>query len=479
MLLHFPLLTLPFHWDEAGQFVPAALDLYREGSWVAHSVPPNVHPPGLAAILAAVWHVTGFSLVSTRLTMLAIAALGVYFSFLLAIRLSRVAWGAPAFPAILFLLAAPLMETQSMSVLLDLPAMTFTVLALLLFLNERWVACAAACTALVLIKETGLSTPLVFAAWLWFRDRRRREALYFLAPVAALGIWLVALRSVTGSWFGNPGFATYNVAAALTPPHVLYAFVRRLYFLFVADGHWIGAIALYFGWRTLRGRDWSIAGAVAVAQLAVVTLLGGAVLERYLLPVLPIFYAAVAVAATVFTRRVRVGAYGAMLLLLVAGWVWDSPFPAPLENNLSMVDFVRLQETGAQFLEAYAREARIAAAWPFTNAIADPDLGYVQRPLMVVRMPDEQRSDFAALDVEQADVAVVFSRGYHERTGWLEAARLRALLERYAVIPPLGRPATQAEMQELGFASVARWALGGEWIEIYARDSVPATIARR
>ena len=36
--------------------------------------------------------------------------------------------------------------------------------------------------------------------------------------------------------------------------------------LFVADGHWIGTIALYFGHRILRSREWSIAFAVAAAQ---------------------------------------------------------------------------------------------------------------------------------------------------------------------------------------------------------------------
>ena len=50
--MHLPLLTLPFHWDELGQFVPAALDLYRDGAWVPHSTLPNVHPPGVMLITA-------------------------------------------------------------------------------------------------------------------------------------------------------------------------------------------------------------------------------------------------------------------------------------------------------------------------------------------------------------------------------------------------------------------------------------------
>jgi len=164
LAMHLPFLTLPFHWDELGQFVPAALDLYHDGAWVPHSTPPNVHPPAIMAILALVWHVFGFSILSARLTMLAIAAAGVYLSFLLAVRLSRKAPDAPAFAAIAFLMVAPMFYTQSMMVLLDMPAMTLTILALLLFFDERYAACAVAATALVLVKETAITTPMVFAA---------------------------------------------------------------------------------------------------------------------------------------------------------------------------------------------------------------------------------------------------------------------------------------------------------------------------
>ena len=81
LAMHLPLLTLPFHWDEMGQFVPAALDLYRDGAWVPHSTLPNVHPPGVMLVLAVVWKIFGYSILSARLTMLAIATVGVYLRF--------------------------------------------------------------------------------------------------------------------------------------------------------------------------------------------------------------------------------------------------------------------------------------------------------------------------------------------------------------------------------------------------------------
>src|SRR5262245_59395618 len=52
--LHAPFFHLPFFWDEVGQFIPAALDLYRFGALAPVSVTPTAHPPGVMAYLAAV-----------------------------------------------------------------------------------------------------------------------------------------------------------------------------------------------------------------------------------------------------------------------------------------------------------------------------------------------------------------------------------------------------------------------------------------
>ena len=144
----------------------------------------------------------------------------------------------------------------------------------------------------------------------------------------------------------------------------MYAIGRRIYMLFLSDGHFLGAAALIAGWRLLRGKEWTIAGLVAVAQTAVVTLLGGAVLDRYMLPVLPILYAAFAVAASAWSRPVRLCVQAAMVTLFIVGWFWNPPVPFPYENNLAMVDFVRLQQQAAEYLEDHAADQRIATAWP-------------------------------------------------------------------------------------------------------------------
>jgi len=472
--LHGPYLRLPFHWDELGQFVPAALDLYREGAWVTHSTDPNIHPPGVMAILAAVWYFSGFSILASRLTMLVMAAVGAYLSFMLAIRLGRGTAGTPAFTAVACLIAAPMFFTQSMMVLLDMPAMVFTVLALLLFLDERYAACAAATVALVLVKETAITTPMVLGAWLLYRDRRRTQALYFFAPAIALALWLFYLRDATGSIFGNAEFAQYNLTDSFKPMHILYAIMRRVYTLFFADGHWIGSIALVHCWKlsqsVFRTRDWSIAIALAAAQIAAVTFFGGAVLDRYLLPVLPILYTAFAVAASTYAPRRRLISNLALLALLVAGWFFNPPFPFPLENNLAVVDFVQLQHDAAQYLESNFRDRRVASVWPFTAAIRTPDFGYVQKGIPTLRVPGLHLADFRSVALQDSDVIVLYSRGQTPPDYILQNATLHRWFAPFLDLQP---EATSLELRTLGYESRARWERYGQWITIYSRNTGP------
>ncbi len=463
--IHLPFLTLPYHWDELGQFVPAALDLYRDGAWVAHSTLPNIHPPGVAAMLALVWKIFGYSIPAARLTMLAIAAVGVTFAFLLAIRLTRGVPSAPAFAAAGLLIVAPMFYMQSILVLLDMPAMTFTMIALWLFLEGRLIPCVVACTALVLVKETAITTPLLFAAWLWFRERRRREALYFLLPAVALGAWLLVLHHATGWWTGNPGFAHYNVVESLHPMHVLQSLVVRLYFLFIADGHWIGSIVLMLGWRALTGAVWNVALLTALTQFAVVTLLGGAFLERYLFPVLPIFYAAVAAAASSLRPRWRRATLAAMAVFLVAGWVVNPPYPFHLENNLAAADFAGLQRDVAQYLEGAAPQSRIASAWPFTAAISHPEYGYVNRPLKAVELPGFELTEIASVPRSDYDLVVIFPSTTSGEDSPLDFPPLNWIRR----VVPFRPPANDAQLRAgVGLHPVMTVTRRGLWVKIYA-----------
>src|SRR6476661_4930652 len=83
-LLHAPLLRLPYFWDEAGYYVPAARDLLLHGSLIPQSSVSNAHPPLLMAYLALWWKVAGFAPVVTRTAILLFASFSLLGLFRLA-----------------------------------------------------------------------------------------------------------------------------------------------------------------------------------------------------------------------------------------------------------------------------------------------------------------------------------------------------------------------------------------------------------
>jgi 4-amino-4-deoxy-L-arabinose transferase-like glycosyltransferase len=425
ILLHGPLLDLPFYWDETGQFIPASLDIFRSGAWIPVSTVPNVHPPGVMAYLALIWRIFGYSIPATRIAMLLLAAGGALVTFLLAIELGRGSTGAPAFTALALLCLSPLFVAQSMLAQLDMPAMCFSLLALLLFLQDRYRASAVACVILVLVKETGLVVPALLAGWALFERRtqkagarkERLRALWFLLPLPSLGIWLLALHHATGNWFGSVAFAQYNALDTLHPIRFLLALARRFYYVFISTGHFIGTLALLWAYRRmplLRDRPWRIAGSFVLVQLLVVSALGGAVLERYVLPALPVVYIAFAISLRALLSRTRQLTLAALVACLVAANLVNPPYPFPFENNLAFASFVGLEESAANEIEQHGAAlpggGLVATAFPMADALRNPDFGFVQIPWRVMTLPDFSRAEIERLKGQAPDMIVVWRR---------------------------------------------------------------------
>ena len=464
-LTHAPLLRLPFYWDELGQFVPASLDLYHSGAWVPYSTVPNIHPPGVMAYLAGFWSLAGYSVVSTRVAMLLLATLGALLTFLLAIQLGREASGFPAFTALLFLTLSPLFVAQAMLAQLDMPAMVLTCLALLLFLQDKMRRAALACVALVMVKETGILVPLVFGAWLW-KEKRPADAALFAAPLVPLAIWLFVLHRATGHWAGNASFEQYNAVYNLHPLRLALAVVRRLYYLFLGSGHWAGTAAILYAWKKtklFRTRAWAITAILAAGHVLMVSAFGGAVLERYLMPLLPLLYVAFAIALSALTGAWRLGATAALFVMLVAANFLNPLYPYPWENNLGFATFVSLDEHAADLVENSYPNGVIASVFPIAGALRRPEFGYVRHPMRVHEVGDYTIRGLTPLAAEPPDALIVYS------TTWdplhiLENRWVRGMLRRfYGYQPQL----TTAEIaQFLRMHSVARWETNGQWVEV-------------
>src|SRR5579871_3743519 len=80
-LLHAGLLQLPYFWDEAGYYIPAARDLLLHGSLIPQTTVSNAHPPLVMAWVALWWKCVGYAPIVTRSAMLfasAFALLGLF-----------------------------------------------------------------------------------------------------------------------------------------------------------------------------------------------------------------------------------------------------------------------------------------------------------------------------------------------------------------------------------------------------------------
>ncbi|MGB0125406.1 MAG: glycosyltransferase family 39 protein, partial [Silvibacterium sp.] len=229
---HWRLLRLPYYWDEAGYYIPAAFDFFRTGSLIPFSTLSNAHPPLPSIYLATCWKLFGFSPFVTRTAMCAIAALALVAAWRIAVAASgrrTIALATLALTAMY-----PVVFAQSSLAHADVFAAAATLWALAFFIDDRRMGPAILCFSLAaLSKETAIVTPLALAGWqTWLALRTRcsknaRIAALLVLPLLPLGLWYLYHWRRTGFIFGNPEYLRYNATATLTPLRVLIAFWHR------------------------------------------------------------------------------------------------------------------------------------------------------------------------------------------------------------------------------------------------------------
>ena len=474
-LSHLPLINLPYFWDEATQYIPTALDLFHDGAWIPHSVTPSVHPPGVMAYLAVFWKIAGCNPVVTRSAMLLLASLGVLAAFLLAIALLRESRGTPALLAAALLCASPVFFAQAMLAQLDMPAMVFTTLALLLFLQNKIRASAAVCVALLLMKETGLVVPLVFAGWLAY-ERRWRDAAWYAASATAVFGWLAVLKLGTGYWMGNQGFAEYNLFYPLHPVRLSVSLLRRMYYLFGANFHWVGFIAIIYAWRKstlFSSRSWKVAWLLAGANVLAVTMLGGAVLERYILPVMPIVYTAMAAGITMLPKIPQRVCAAVLLVGVAAANFINPPYPFPYENNLAFADFLKLQMDAADYVEHWYPDAQVSTASPTIFELTRPELGFVKQRMNVQYIRNFSPAVLDTVDWNNVQVLVAFSRSWDPPISFMHSELVQRFWRKF--FGAMSNAGLRDVRTRVPFPIEQHMQRRGQWVDIYVNPKTPRT----
>lgn len=458
---HFTLLRLPYYWDEAGYYIPAALDFFRTGSLIPSTTLTNAHPPLPSIYLALWWTASGYFPEVTREAVLMVAAFGLLGVWRLAQRLHpSVAVGVWT---VVLTGLYPVWFAQTTLAQADIFAAAFSIWGLAYSLPDRgrkpWVA-ALWFTAAVLSKETAIVIPAALAMVCIvasLRDPKTdrsalwKEAAWLLSSALPLAAWYAFHYAKTGFLFGNPEFLRYNAQANLAPDRVVAAFAHRLLHLTAHMNMFVptlltaaalmlpprhedgppdtepqlrSGISTHVRWRIL---------VLLLANAIFFSVLGGALLCRYLLPMYPLV---LVVAVSTFYRRVPYWQALALLsaLAFVVGLFINPPYGFAPEDNLTYARVIRLHQAGIAQLASRYPGATVLSAWPVTDELRRPELGYVNKPFDVYPIDDFSAPQIAhaADEPGRYSAALVFSTKYGPAAPLLTLGRRSAALdERY------------------------------------------------
>ena len=445
LILHAPLLRLPFFWDEAGFYVPAAWDLVNHHSLIPKTTMDTGHPPLPPAYLAFWLTLSGWKPAVARIAMLLLAAFGLTNVFLLARRISST---GVAVASTIATAVYPIWFVQSSLTHADLPAAAFTLWGIRLSVERRlWLSQIAFCLA-VLSKETAVVVPLALAAWELLvasgeASVKLRRAAICLTPVLPLVIWLLYHHHATGRFFGDAQFYQYNVTSALSPLRFLLALALRIWHLLgFMNMLALTAATIAAMWFQPVIEDHEERPRIAIpiqlqfafvmaAYLITFSLLGGALLARYLLPAYPLV-----IIIGMSTLRRRIGRWewpaAVVVIFFVLGLFFDPPYRIAPEDNLTYKHFVELHAQAAHFLEQHEQGATILTAWPAADELTRPYLGYIKKPLPVLKVENftvEETYKARAMR-NQYQVAYLFSTKY-DQPAWFISRLWNRLSTRY------------------------------------------------
>jgi len=249
------------------------------------------------------------------------------------------------------------------------------------------------------------------------------------APVLPLVGWYVYHFRKTGFIFGNPEFLRYNATANLSVARVLVSLWHRFVHLTIHMNMYVpvaATIAVVLmprvipATKTLTRPVFTAIGVVLAGNAIAFSILGGALLTRYLLPLFPlVLLLCVAIWAT--RGKVLWPLTGLTAVAFLVGLWVNPPYSIAPEDNLTYADMIVLHQQAIAVINQRFPYATVLSAWPATTEMEHPELGYTRTPIKVVAIdnfsPDQVQK--AAAEPGAYDTALVFSTKWIPRLGWL------------------------------------------------------------
>ena len=277
-----------------------------------------------------------------------------------------------------------------------------------------------------------------------FLVRSSEGTKWLLVPTIPLALWYAFHYLRTGFVFGNPEFFRYNVQGTLHPLRIMLALLLRLWQSTGYLGLYVLTLACFIAMKVAPQtiarpiRNKSIAEdprskaddatqlrsripipiqlaflIVSIGYLLALSVVGGAVLARYMLPIVPLW---ILICVSTIWRRLRPwrGAVAIVALAFIASIFVNPPYGFSPEDNLAYCDYIRLHQRAEAFLAARYSKASVLTAWPASDELSHPYLGYVSKSIRVVKIEDFTAKQLlsAAGARSHFDVALVFSTKY-------------------------------------------------------------------
>ncbi|GAC1415176.1 MAG: hypothetical protein NVSMB62_02310 [Acidobacteriaceae bacterium] len=496
-LSHITLLRLPYFWDEAGYYIPAAWDFFRTGTLIPQSTVTNAHPPIPSILLAEWWHLAGFVPSATRTLVCMVAAAALLAVF----RTARHLLGTPAAIAATLLTGLyPVWFAQSTLAHADIFAAAFTLWGLSFYLRPKsdgvsfpdlafkdQLLSAVFFSLAALSKETAIVTPAALAGWeVWLLIRERHTSALraahlrwlcaFAFPVIPLLAWYGYHFHRTGFVFGNPEYLRYNATANLDLHRILVCLYHRLLHLTLHMNLFVPVVCAVAAMlmpklsdrSRLHARTLTAIGVVLAANWIAFSILGGALLTRYLLPM---YSLVLLVCVSEWQAHLRLRAWAWLAVLsgagFIAGSIVNPPYAFAPEDNLTYRDFIVLHQRAITILAQRYPKATVLTAWPAFAELERPELGYTKQPIKAVPIENfsYEQIQRAAQDPGAYDTALLFSTKWAPRAGAVDLSRgHRPADAKYFDFHDDVRPAEAAAI--LHGTVLWQASIRGEWVAI-------------
>ena len=152
---------------------------------------------------------------------------------------------------------------------------------------------------------------------------------------------------------------------------------------------------------------------VLLANAVGFSVLGGALLTRYLLPLYPLI---LLLAVSTFRRRVR--CWQALCVLSAVAFLLalfiNPPYRFAPEDNLAYRDVIQLHQQAIRQIVLHQPGATVLTAWPASDEISKPELGYIRKPLPAFSIDNFSSAELARASAHPGayTAALVFSTKY-------------------------------------------------------------------